>query len=78
MHEAGLEFFEASAEAVLRLPRDFFDPFRLAFLALGKGAGDFGRDAVVGGAFDEHPAEVGIKRSFLDGASRSPKGEDRQ
>ena len=58
MHEAGLEFFEAGAEAVLRLPGDLFDPFRLAFLALGEGAGDFGRHAVVGGAFDEHPTEV--------------------
>lgn len=67
MHEAGLEFFETGAEAVLRFPGDFFDPFRLAFLALGEGAGDFGRDAVVGGAFDEHPTEMGIS-ALGDGA----------
>ena len=67
MHESGLEFFEAGAEAVLCLPGDLFDPFGLTFLTLGEGAGDFGRDAVVGGAFDEHPTEVGIS-TFGDGA----------
>ena len=67
MHQAGLEFFEACAETILRFPGDLFDPFRLAFLALGEGAGDLGWNSVVGGAFDEHPTEMGVA-AFGDGA----------
>jgi len=37
---------------------------------------DLGRNPVVGGLFDEDPAGVRIKHRFLDGAKRSPEGED--
>ena len=66
---------ESVTETGLGLPGEFFDPSQGTFLSFGKLGADLGGDAVVGSLFDEDPAGVGIKRSFLDGTECSPKGE---
>lgn len=56
---------EAVTEARLGLPGEFFNPALGAFLSLGELGADFGRDAVVGGLFDEDPSCVGVA-AFTD------------
>lgn len=51
---------EAVAESHLGFPGEVFDPLGGAFLTGGELGADVGRDAVVGGLFDEDPAGVGI------------------
>jgi len=50
----------------------------LAFLAGGELGRDVGRMIIMGSTFNQHPASMRMKRSFIDRAKRSPKGEDRR
>lgn len=68
MKLALLEHVESVAEPHLGGPGEGFDPGILSDLSLGELGADFGRDAVVGGLFDEDPAGVGIS-TFADAST---------
>ena len=67
MHAAFAQQREAVAEAGLGFPGEFLDPAWGVALSLGELWTDLGRDAVVGGLFDEEPAGVGVA-AFADAA----------
>ena len=68
MNLAFSEVTEAMTEARLGFPGKLFDPAFGAFLSLGELGADLGRDAVVGGLFDEDPTGVRIS-AFADTSS---------
>ena len=61
------EVVEAVAQSRLGGPGEVFNPGLNAFLTGGELRADLGRDAVVGGLFDEDPAGVGVS-AFADAA----------